>query len=90
MPPKLPQVAPAKEVEQETNAALCLLLLDTARAFHQCLPHSEKSAWDHMIKMIDLVWRDVKVPSDKTDLQSALSDLSVGGNPIICMFIPAY
>jgi hypothetical protein len=90
MPPNLPQEVPAEDVEQETNAALCLLLLDAAHAFQKCLPHSRKSTWDHMIKMIKLVWRDAKAPSDTTDLQSALSDLSVGGKSYYFHFIPAY
>jgi hypothetical protein len=88
MPPKLPQEAPAKEVEQKIKADLCLLLLDAAHAFHQCLPHSKKSTWDHMVKMINLVCRDVEAPSDRTGLQSALSDLSVGGKSYDLHVIP--
>jgi diadenosine tetraphosphate (Ap4A) HIT family hydrolase len=90
MPPKLPQEAPDEEVEQETNAALSLLLLEAAHAFHQCLPDSKKSTWDHMVKMIKLVERDVQALSDKTDLQSALSDLSVGGKSYHFHVIPAF
>jgi hypothetical protein len=90
MPPELPQEVPAEGVEHETNAALCLLLLEAAHAFHQCLPHSQRSTWDHMTKMIKLVWRDVRTPSDTTDLQSALSNLSVGGKSYLFHVIPAY
>jgi hypothetical protein len=90
MPPKLPQKAPAKEVEQETNAALCLFLLDAAHAFRQSLPHSQRSTWNHMVKMIELVWRDVKALSARADLQSALSDLSVGGKSYDLHVIPAF
>jgi hypothetical protein len=89
MPPKLPQEAPAEEVEQETNAALCLFLLDAAHAFHQSLPHSQRSTWDHMVKMVELVWRDVKALSARADLQRALSDLSVGGKFNYLHVIPA-
>jgi hypothetical protein len=79
MPPKLPQQGPTEIAEQETNAALCHLLLEAACSFHLCLSHSQKSIWTHMIKMMELVWRDVRAPSDETDLQSTLSSLTVGG-----------
>ena len=79
MPPKLPQEAPTGIDEQETNAALCHLLIMAAQAFHKCLSHSQQSTWTHMIKMMVFVWHNVNGPVEETDLQSTLSNLTVGG-----------
>jgi hypothetical protein len=79
MPPKLPQQAPSETTEQETSVALCRLLLEAARDFHQCLSQSQRSTWSHMIKMMELVWRNVRASLDEADLQSTLSSLTVGG-----------
>jgi hypothetical protein len=79
MPPKLPQEAPTETAEQETNLALCHLLIQAARAFHQGLSHSQQSTWTRMIKMMAFIWQNVKAPLEETDLWSALSTLPVGG-----------
>jgi hypothetical protein len=80
MPPKLPQEAPTGIAEQETNAALCHLLIMAARVFYKCLSHAQQSTWIHMIKMMVFAWQNVKKASvEETDLQSTLSNLTVGG-----------
>jgi hypothetical protein len=89
MPPKLPQQAPSETTEQETSVALCRLLLEAARDFHQCLSHSQRSTWAHMINMMVLVWRNVRAPLDEADLQNTLSSLTVGGE-FYCFAFYAY
>jgi hypothetical protein len=79
IPPRLPQEAPTEAAEQETNKALCHLLIEAARAFHEYLPDPQQSTWTHMIKMMKFVLRNVQARLDEMDLQSALSDLAVEG-----------
>jgi hypothetical protein len=88
MLPKLPQEAPTETAEQETNVTLCHLLIGAARAFHQGLSHSQQSTWTHMIKMMELIWQNIKAPLKETDLQSALSTLAVGGESHFLCVMP--
>jgi hypothetical protein len=88
MPPKLPQEAPTETAEQETNMALCHLLIGAARAFQQGLSHSQQSTWAHMIKMMELISQNVKAPFEETDLRCALSTLTVGGESHFLFVMP--
>jgi hypothetical protein len=79
MPPKLPQIHPGKQKEQETNVALCNSLIEAAQDFLQFLPPSEGPLWMQMIKMMELARRAAKFPFDAIDLQRVLSDMAIGG-----------
>ena len=82
MPPKLPQEDPGDQITQRTNLALCDNLLEAAREFLSDVPSSQRSLWDHMIKMMELARRVADAPLDEADLQDILSNMATGGMPL--------
>ena len=79
MPPKLPQEAPSEQVEQDSNVALCCLLIHSAKHFFQYLPLSQRLMWMHIVNMLKLAWRVAEGPFAVDDLQDVLSKLSTKG-----------
>ena len=82
LPPKLPQAGPSEDNEHKANGALCDSLVEAARDFLQNLPSSQRPLWAHMIKMMDLTRRAVKVQFEESDLQHVFSDMTIGGMSI--------
>ena len=82
MPPKLPQEDPDDPIKQRTNVALCDNLLEAARRFLSDVPSSQRSLWEHMIKMMELARRVADAPLDEADLQDVLSNMAIGGMPL--------
>ena len=79
LPPKLPQEAPTEEAERRTNVALCLILIEAARAFSQGLLPFQKSLWAQMIKMMGSIHQAARAPLAEAELAGALSRLAIGG-----------
>ncbi|KAI0290847.1 hypothetical protein B0F90DRAFT_1913825 [Multifurca ochricompacta] len=78
MPPNLPQASPGELAEQNMNVALCRLLIEAAQTFLQNLPSSQRPAWMHMIKMMELARRAAEVPLEEADIQRSLSNMVLG------------
>ncbi len=81
LPPKLPQQAPTKEAECDTNVALCDILIQAAQAFNQSLSPSQKLLWAHTTKMMSSICCSAKRPlvEPEIELRHTLSHLAVGG-----------
>jgi hypothetical protein len=84
LPPNLPHVAQRKEVERQTNEALCQILKDAAAAFRQ---YSQELVWARMEKMIGYILRAASSPLSEANLANVLSGLVVDGGlelPLAC------
>ena len=79
MPPMLPQEAPSEQDVQETNVALCHILISSANAFFLYLPPSQKSMWKRMVKMMDLTRQAAMCPFAEDDLRDTLLGLFTDG-----------
>ncbi|KAH9179663.1 hypothetical protein EDB89DRAFT_1841766 [Lactarius sanguifluus] len=78
LPPRLPQKAPTEKAECGTNAALCDVLIQAARAFCRYLSPTQQSIWAPMMKMMETIYRTARAPLVEAELKGVLSDLAVG------------